>query len=510
MSRATISTGGIPFLDPDDDQPPRPRSGGLPCHVLVLADFSGRSHRGLDDAGSLLQRRIIEVTRDNLDEVFQRLHVTLDSAVAEKPIEFGEPDDLHPDFLYERVDLFSQFRALKRQLQNPASFADAAARIQSWAPPAPPKKSAAEYTAIEIPEAGTGAQTVLDDLLHSTHAQQEQAQSVQALIEQIVAPYVIPAADPRLPELLDTVDRAASHLMRKLLHSSAFQGIEASWRGLQWLMKRLDSDSDLRIFIADISLLEIARDNELHSDDLTALHQLLIEQRLSQGTVPFSLIVADYQLRDELDHCDALANLGSIAADLGATLLIGGHERIAGCRDLVKCTEPADWNLHKHDDDFVQLWEAIREQSYSTHIGVVAPRFLLRLPYGKRTRPIDNFGFEELPSLSPHEFYLWGNGAWVIAAILCVSYGQHGWQKPPGGLQRIADLPVHLVDKEGETVMTPCAEVLMTDSTAAGLLQAGLLVIRSINNQDAIVVPELRSLHPDQVPLAGRWFTGAS
>lgn len=507
MSRAPLTTGGIPLLESDNGQPSRLGSDSLPCHVLVLADFSGRSHRGLDDTGSLLQRHIIEVTRDNLDEVFQRLHVTLDSAIAEKPIEFGEPDDLHPDFLYERVDLFSQFRALKRQLQNPSSFADAAARIQRWPTPVASKKSAAEYSRIEIPATQDGAQkTVLDELLHATHAQQKQTQSVQALIEQIIAPYVIPAADPRLPELLDTVDRAASHLMRKLLHNSAFQGIEASWRGLQWLMKRLDSDQDLRIFIADISLSEIACDNALHGNDLTALHQLLIEQRLSQGTIPFSLIVADYQLRDEPDHCDALANLGSIAADLGATLLIGGHERIAGCHDLVNCPDPTDWQRHNQDDDFVQLWTAIREQPYSAHIGVVTPRFLLRLPYGKRTRSIDTFDFDELPAQSPHEFYLWGNGAWLVASILCLGYSRQGWKKPPHELQRVTNLPVHLVKMDGQTMMTPCAEILMTDHTAAGLQQAGLLVIRSINNQDAIVVPELRSLHSDQVPLAGRWF----
>src|SRR5690606_2805782 len=151
-------------------------------------------------------RRIIPVTRDNFDEVFQRLQVTLDIAIADKPIVFNEPDDLEPDFIYERVGLFDQFRALKRQLQKPDTFAAAAARIQSWAPAAPAKKSASEYSSISIPGSESATQSVLDDLLHSTHAQREQAQSIQALIQQIAAPYVIPAADPRLPELLKTVD----------------------------------------------------------------------------------------------------------------------------------------------------------------------------------------------------------------------------------------------------------------------------------------------------------------
>lgn len=503
MSRPSISTGQISFAGEAADRE-KPASGRLPCHVLILADFSGRHHRGRDDAGNLLQRPILHVTRDNLDEVFQRLQVTLDIAVADKPIVFNEPEDLHPDFIYERVGLFEQFRALKRQLQNPATFADAAARLQQWAPATPPRKTAAEYSSISIPD-DSAPRSVLDDLLQSSHEQQNPALSVQALIQQIAAPYVIPAADPRLPELLQTVDNASSHLLRSVLHSSAFQGIEASWRGLQWLMKRIDSDSDLRIFIADISLQEIIADNIAHPDSTTQLHRLLADSRQTPGTPPFSLIVADYELQDSLDHCDALANLGSIAADLDAVLLCGGSPRIAGCANLTAQSEPTGWTLHGPDEDFSVLWQAIREQDYSAHIGVVAPRFLLRLPYGARTSPCQCFPFEELPPQAAHEYYLWGNGAWLVAAVLCQSFNHAGWQPPAPALTTQGGLPIHVRNDYGDKTVTPCAEIQMTDTTATALRQAGLLVIRSIRDQDAVLVPSLDSLHP-QLPLAGRWF----
>lgn len=505
MSRPSISTGNVSFTGKSTDNEKRPSQGNLPCHVLILADFSGRHHRGGDDAGNLVQRPIMALNRDNLDEVFQRLQVTLDIAVADKPIVFNEPDDLHPDFIYERVGLFDQFRALKRQLQKPDSFADAAARIQKWAPAAAPRKTATDYTSISIPDSSDDTRSVLDDLLQSSHAQQEQRQSVQALIQQIAAPYVIPAADPRLPELLHTVDEASSHLLRNILHSSAFQNIEASWRGLQWLMKRIDSDNDLRIFIADISLQEIITDNAAHPDSTTQLHRLLADNRQTAGTPPFSLIVADYELQDNLDHCDAVANLGSIAADLNAVLLCGGSPRIAGCPHLH--AEPETWNLHAADDDFSLLWNAIREQDYSAHIAAVAPRFLLRLPYGARTSPCQSFPFEELPAQAAHDYYLWGNGAWLVAAILCQSFNHTGWQAPAAALQTQDNLPIHVRNEHGEKTVTPCAEIQMTDATATALQQAGLLVIRSIRNQDAVLVPSLESLHP-QMPLAGRWFEG--
>ena len=499
MSRATINTGGIEFSGSDQTQP-QPTSN-RPCPILVLADFSGRSHRGLDDATNLKTRKIYQITRDNFDEIFMRQHVTLDIAIADKPIEFNDPEDLHPDYIYERVDLFAKFRALKRKLNKRESFDEAAQEIFSWANAPKPATTAAAPT----PTTDDGSADLLDELLHSTRAQMEQADSIQGLIQQIAAPYVIPSADPRLPELIDTVDQSTSHLMRKILHSSAFQGIESAWRSLQWLLKRLDTDHDLKLYIADISLAEIIEDNEAHPESTTALHELLVDQRQAEGIAPFSMIVADYEISDDIAHVDALANLGSIAADLNATLLCGGSPRLAGCEDLVHQPEPADWQLHGPDDDFTLLWQAVREQDYSQHIALVAPRVLLRLPYGQRTSPTETFSFEELPSQLPHDFYLWGNGAYLIAYVLGNTFNRRGWVNPTSDSQLVDGLTIHVTQQDGESVVTPCAEILMTDTTAGGLVEAGLLVVRSVANQDAVIIPNLRSIHPEQTALAGPW-----
>ncbi|MFC7539039.1 type VI secretion system contractile sheath domain-containing protein [Siccirubricoccus deserti] len=34
----------------------------------------------------------------------------------------------------------------------------------------------------------------------------------------------------------------------------------------------------------------------------------------------------------------------------------------------------------------------------AAYIGLAAPRFLLRMPYGKKSDPIDSFAFEESPA----------------------------------------------------------------------------------------------------------------
>src|SRR3990167_3653508 len=285
MSRATISTGSIPLRQGK----PSTTADNQQCHVLILADFSGRAHRGLNDATRLATRKIIEVDRDNLEEVFTLLDVTLQLPLADAPIRFREFDDLHPDFIHERVPLFDQLHALKRRLNNPAMFAAAAAEI-SGANSAPTPATATN--------AGNTVQSASDDLLDSllqTPAAQAASQGIgdiQALIRQIAAPFVIPRPDPRLDELQNAVDESSAQLLRKILHSSAFQSLEASWRGLHLLTRRLETDGNLKLFIADISLDEIIADAEQDVDDtdtdapapVSQLHKLLVEQRDRKST----------------------------------------------------------------------------------------------------------------------------------------------------------------------------------------------------------------------------------
>lgn len=503
MSRATISTGSTYFSSPDGERQPT-QVNRLPCHILVLADLSGRDHRGENDAANLSKRQILEVTRDNFDDIFVRMDVTLDLPVADRPIKFLDMDDLHPDFIYEGVDLFREFRELKSKLNNPKHFDAAAAEIQGWSESA--SVSGFENEPTSGSEQHSPESDVLDMLLNSTRAQAVAKNSVKDLIQQIVAPYVVPSPDPRQADLIDTVEQAASHFLRKILHSSAFQEIESSWRGLYWLLKQLDTDRNFRLFVADVSLQEIIDDNENNPESTTQLHELLIENRMGVGTVPFSMVVADYQFQDEVSHCEALANLASTAADSHAVLLSGGSERIAGCPSLTQVPDCEHWYLHREvESDFSLMWAAIREQEYSQYALLTCPRFMLRLPYGAKTSRLESFKFEELPKNGQHPYYLWGNGAWLVAAQLGTYFSQAGWSEVATSGGKITQLPLHVYQEDGENEVKPCAELNMLDTTASGLQAKGLMPIRSVRNEDSVVIPPLRSISSESSALLGPW-----
>ena len=219
MSRATISTGSFSLTDErHTQQKTRGSDTSNDCHIAILADFSGRHHRQLNDVTTIKNRKVIEVDRDNFDEVFAQLDVQCHLPLADEAMCFKELDDMHPDFIYEHVPLFNQFKALKKKLKNTSTFAAAAEEISQWQSSVSKiqKESVAGNESID-----NYSGSLLDSVLSGGDTSLARSQSgLQALVRDIVAPYVTDKPDPQQKELMQSVDHATSSLLRCLLYTS--------------------------------------------------------------------------------------------------------------------------------------------------------------------------------------------------------------------------------------------------------------------------------------------------
>ena len=216
-----------------------------PFRILVLGDFSGRGSRTVHAPEELDRRRIHSVDRDDFDEVFARLavRVRIPTKASAEPIElaFEELDQIHPDHLFANVPAFAELRELRRRLEDPQSFAAAAAELGQGPVGAQKAEATPAFT--------------MQDLLSATSQTAQRPRSpastgselVDALLREIVIPHVTPAPDPRLKELLASVDAATSAHMRTLMHHDRVRELEAAWRGLKFLVRRLETDSSLQI-----------------------------------------------------------------------------------------------------------------------------------------------------------------------------------------------------------------------------------------------------------------------
>ena len=491
-----------------------------PFRILILGDFSGRGHREISASGAdLPSRRAMEVDWDNLDDVMAgikpevRLPLT-DSANDAVTIRLAELDDFHPDRLFEQHEIFEAIRKVRRMLDNTRTFEEAAKEIRSWTeseaaveirelptelPPAP--------EADEVKTAGLLDQIIEGAESHPSEAKpSSDASEWSRFLRKIVQPHLAPEDDPRQIELEATLNTAAAALIRMILHNPNFQALEAGWRALDFLVRRLETDARLKLYMLDLSKTELADDLN-RTDDLRAsgIYKILVEQtEETPGGEPWSVIAGNYTFDRTPEDAELLGRMAKIAAAAGAPFIAAAHPNLLGCDSLAKTSDPVDWQATA-DGAGYETWQSLHNLPQATYLGLALPRFLLRLPYGADTDPLEQFDFEEMSDGIIHEDYLWGNPCFVCACLLGQAFSAYGWDLRPGAVQDVSGLPLHIYRETGETRIKPCAEVVLTERTAEIILNKGFMLLLSFRDQEMIRLVRFQSLALPPKPLAGRW-----
>jgi type VI secretion system protein ImpC len=497
---------------------PRKANDDTPFCIAILADFSGRRNRGLCETGpSLAARKRIAVDVDNLEDLPMKLgceiHVPLGSREGPRiPLRFSELDDFHPDRIFGRLEVFQKLKTTRDLMQNPATFAEAASQVRSWiADEQETDKSEAQQAQGSTEQEESDTETV-ERLLGKRPEQRlpsapaSRLVDINELIRETVKPYIVPAPDPQQAELLAQVDQAISGQMRAILNQPDFRQIEATWRMLHFLVSQVETDETLKLYIIDVSKAELAAD--LASADTlqsTGVYKLLVEQSVSvPGAEPYAVLVGGYTFDQTAEDIRLLQQLAQIAQAVGAPLLTSADSHFAGCQSIAATPDPNDWRW-RPDPAASQLWQQIRQSPEAAYIGLVLPRFLLRLPYGRDTDPIDRFDFEEFSPLAGHDQYLWGDSAVICVCLLAEAFREFGWALTGGLGQDLAGIPMHIYTFEGEKHITPCAETILTERAMEVLIDKGLMPVLSIKGRDAVLVPRFQSIADPLAPLAGPW-----
>lgn len=457
--------------------PPKPDAND-PFRILILGDFSGR------DSGL---RKAVAIDRDNFDGVLRalgvQLHLPLGTGTAEPiSLRFDELADFEPDRIFEQCGLFRTLAG------EPA---------RSAAVPSLPRPAPSRTAENDISKLTSGS--LLEEIVGRSESETGTAPAkhrdeFQEVVDRIVAPHLAPREDPQVMQAGAESEQRMSVLMRAILHHRAFQALEAAWRGLDLVVRQLETDELLKLYILDISKAEIAADlarfDAARPRDLrsTELYRTLVEQTVeTPGGEVWAVIAGNYGFDRSASDVELLSKLGLVA-------------RAAGAPFLAESVPSRDENAADH-----RAWQTLRRSEQARWVGLAMPRFLLRLPYGKNTYEIDSFDFEEMPRPPEHQNYLWGNPAFACVYLLGSSFSEYGWAFRPGMIQQIDGLPLHTWQADGETHAQPCAETLLTDRDAELILEEGLMPLASIKNRDSVRLVRFQSIADPLAPLAGRW-----
>jgi type VI secretion system ImpB/VipA family protein len=478
----------------------RPAELDLPrqkFRIALLGDFSGRAARGITEIGDALARaKPIRFDVDSIEAVIARFATTLVLPVGQDgsgvEVTLKGLDDLHPDALYDNVAVFQELFALRQRVAR--GDPKAIAELQTWA------GIHGDFDASSRKRAG-GSMVPADRKLSDFHSLigDRQARLVKpspasVLIARIVGPYVHVASDPAQDKMLAAIDEALSGAMRTILHHPDFQAVEATWRSLELLARRVETGAGLEIVLYDVSAEEWAADLSAQ-DDLaeSGLFRMLAEEpRLDERQGPLSAVFALYSLEETPPHAELLARMSKISAWMTAS--------------FVAAISPQFLETRKQDRHPIvaKAWDALRALPEAAYVGLVAPRFLLRLPYGQRTEPVDPFDFEEFSLRSGLKGMLWANPVILSAILMAATVTRTGKALRLGEVMSLGDVPVHVItDPHGDQVALPCTERLLDSRTTAEVVARGFMPVVSIKGRNEVRQASFQSLAG--VVLAGPW-----
>jgi type VI secretion system protein ImpC len=502
-------------------QPAREVSSDGPWRIVIVGDFTGRASRGLHQPEKLATRVLVGIDIDNFDSVLARLaptvHVPMSTGGEGVAVTVGSLDEFHPDALFDRLDLFATLRASRRRLLNPATFADEAARLRPPAPPASASpaapSSAAPSGSNSRAEPPPSNAELLSQILGEPAGGPPDAPAVPAirvagidlarLVSEVVAPYVLPKADPRQAEYVAAVDEAAAELLRRILHARVFQSVESAWRQLWRVTKALTGEGDVRILLLDATRAELAADAAVGDPEKSGLHRLLVDQHVNQvDGAPWGIIAVLERFGRAADDCQLLASLGTVAAGAGGTLLADASPEIVGLNSWEQAGDSDDWRLD--DAAAEQRWAELRSHPAASRIGLAAPRPLVRLPYGA-ANPAERIQFDELERDRRHDSYPWGYAALAVAELIGLAFRRTGWSFRLGEVNDVDDLPPCIEERDGEKLLLPGAEVFLSTSVGERLAARGVIPLLSYRNRHAARVMQFTALAQPAQRLAGCW-----
>lgn len=436
--------------------------------LLVMGDFSGHRSTVLTPVG----HHALSVDCDNLEQRVHQIGPALDLSFCDSPasslhIEFARLEDFHPDSLYDRVELFSELRNLRKKLLNPRTFAEAARSITGDEVHTSPRPEPPTVTGSDTFANLLGKPVIQDRTAAQPHP------AVARLIRKFVSPHIVEESAPEQGRLVESVDEAVSGQMREILHHDDFQALESAWRGVDFLVRELELDSELSIHLLDLPKSRwVAELPESGLSEDSALYKTLVtDAGGTPGTEPWNLIVGLYNFA--MSDIDLLNSIADLARHAGTTFITG-----ISYPGLLVEPDPG--------------WESLRQSQGAANLCLCTPGLLLRLPYGASTDEIDRFEFEEMPAGPVHEHYLWGSAALVCAALIAKSLGHDDFRT--GGITQLDGLPVHSYRIQGETEMTPCGGAWLSESEAERLIQQGVIPVLSVKNTDAVRVIGFQSL----------------
>ncbi|WP_224960675.1 type VI secretion system contractile sheath large subunit [Geomonas subterranea] len=296
------------------------------------------------------------------------------------------------------------------------------------------------------------------------------------------------------------IDRLIGEQVNEIIHHDEFQRLEASWRGVSYLVHQAETGSDLKIRVLSASKQELARDMEKAAEfDQSSLFKKVYEEEFgSFGGDSYGCLVGDYEFGNTPQDLALLTRMSEVAAAAHAPLITSASSSVFGVDSYAGLDGPRDLAKIFQGADYAR-WRSFRMSEDAKYVALCLPHVLMRLPYGPDTDPVESFQFEEDVAGGDHGKYLWGNAAYCLAGRITDAFSRYGWTAAIRGVEgggAVTGLPFHTFDTgEGELAAKCPTEIAITDRREKELADLGFVPLVHCKGTDMAAFFSIQSAH---------------
>jgi type VI secretion system protein ImpC len=351
-----------------------------------------------------------------------------------------------------------------------------------------------EKTAAPEPQV-VEATSLLDDIVTATRLKPADEgyaiakKGVEALLAQLIEPgrKVDKVSNAVIDEFIAEIDQKLSAQLDAILHNPQVQKLESAWRSLKFLVDKTDFRENIKIEIMNATKQELLEDFE-DSPEIpkSGLYKIAYTAEYGQfGGQPYGNIIANYDFGPGPQDIKLLQYVAAVSSMSHAPFVAAAGPQFFGVDSFNEVPNLKDLHSIFEGPQYAK-WQSFRESEDARYVALTVPRFLLRLPYGRKTQPVKAFNYEEDVSAT-HEHYLWGNAAFAFATRLTDSFAKYRWCTniigPMGG-GTVDDLPLHQFEAMGAVQTKIPTEVLISERREYELAEEGFIALTMRKGSD--------------------------
>jgi type VI secretion system protein ImpC len=330
--------------------------------------------------------------------------------------------------------------------------------------------------------------SLLDRIITKTRigrddVQREQSRrQIATLVEEVMQGTVRVSKDVEstINARIADIDELLSQQLNEIMHAPEFQKLEASWRGLHYLVHQSETSTMLKIRVLNVSKQDLLRDLERASEfDQSALFKKVYEEGYGVfGGEPIGALIGDYEFGRHPQDMALLEKVSNVAAAAHAPFLAAASPQLFNLDSYTDLGVPRDLAKIFDTVEYAK-WKSFRDSEDSRYVGLTLPHILMRLPYGPETVPVEAFNFKEDVDGKDHSKYLWANAAWAFGTRLTDAFAKYQWCAAIRGVEGgglVEGLPTHTFKTdEGDIALKCPTEIAITDRREKELSDLGLI-----------------------------------